>query len=85
MTPERLNFLIHHCFRSQRKHSLEAHYLSIANFLHVQPVTLRRWLAGKRPIPRQVAIIMEIFHTWPEINAAKVNRALERGDGASNT
>jgi hypothetical protein len=66
MTPERLNILIEHCFPRRRKLSLSAHEQGIAR-LGISPVTLRHYLSGERPIPRQVEIILEIFAAWPEI------------------
>lgn len=80
MTPERLEFIIRHCFRLRRKASLSAHYIDIARFLHVTPITLRRWLSGERPIPRSVEIIFEIFHSWPEIDAPTVDQLIAARD-----
>jgi hypothetical protein len=70
MTPERLNCLIDECFRRRRMAGLPYSYANVAGFLGVTPITLRRWLQGKAPIPRAVEIVMEIFHDWPEVRAA---------------
>jgi hypothetical protein len=80
MTPERLDFVINHCFRHRRKAALSAHYQDIARFLEVEPITLRRWRTGERPIPRPIEIIFEIFHAWPEVDADKINRLIEQRD-----
>ena len=70
MTPERLNELIEECFRRRRMEGLPYSYANVARFLGVTPMTLRRWLQGKAPIPRSVEIVMEIFHDWPEVRVA---------------
>jgi hypothetical protein len=80
MTPERLDLIIDNCFRHKRKADRSAHYQDIARFLEVEPITLRRWRSGVRPIPRPVEIIFEIFHAWPEVNAAKIKRLIEQRD-----
>jgi hypothetical protein len=59
-----------------------AHYQDIARFLGVEPITLRRWLRGKRPIPRAVEVVMEIFHHWPEVRAEAVDQVIRRRDEA---
>ena len=76
MTPERLTNLIEHCFRLHRIDGREAHYRAIAEFLGVSPITLRRWLTGDRPVPRQVEIIFTIFHNWPEVRANAVDKLI---------
>jgi hypothetical protein len=83
MTPERLSYLIDDCLRVRRKQSLTAFHKDIARFFEVEPVTVRRWLRGERPIPREVEIVMEIFHAWPEVTAEGVEEAIKRRDGAS--
>jgi hypothetical protein len=80
MTPQRLDFIIDDCFRHRRKAARSAHYQDIARFLQVEPITLRRWRSGERPIPRTVEIIFEIFHAWPEVDAAKIERLIEQRD-----
>jgi hypothetical protein len=81
MTPERLNWLIDRCFEAHGGGGKAAHYRDIARFLEVEPITLRRWLRGRRPIPRHVEIIMEIFFAFPEVTAAGVEAAMRRRDG----
>jgi hypothetical protein len=83
MTSERLNDLIEHCFRLHRLDNREAHYRDIARFLGVEPITLRRWLTGASPVPRQVEIVMEIFHAWPEVRAQAVDKLIRERDGGS--
>lgn len=78
MTPERLEFLINLCFRARRKADRSAHFQDIANFLGVAPVTLRRWLAGRRPVPRAVELVLEILYHWPEITSEAVERVIAR-------
>jgi hypothetical protein len=78
MTPDRLNYLINIC--KHRKGSETAHYGRVAQFLGVEPITLRRWLSGERPIPKQVDIIMEIMHFWPEVTAEDVDRVIRARD-----
>jgi hypothetical protein len=77
MTPARLNHLIDHCFRGQRREEKEARYDAIARFLGVKPITLRRWLRGERPIPRQAEVIMEILHFWPDVRAETVDKFIK--------
>jgi hypothetical protein len=83
MTPDRLKAVIEHCFRLHRIDGREAHYDAIARFLGVQPITLRRWLRGERPIPRQVELVMTILHHWPEIRAEAVDNAIRGGSGGA--
>jgi hypothetical protein len=81
MTADRLNDLIEHCMRLHRIDGREAHYLNIARFLGVEPITLRRWVTGASPVPRQVDIIMEILHAWPEtVRAETVDNLIKRRD-----
>lgn len=35
-------------------------------------MTLRRWLRGERPVPHMAAVILEIFHEWPEVSAERL-------------
>ena len=77
MTAERFSDLIEHCVRQNRIESREAHYRDMARFFGVEPITLRRWLTGASPVPRQVEIIMEIFHRWPEVTAEKVDAVID--------
>ena len=77
MTPERLAFLVEHCRRRRRLAGLSADYRDLAGFLEVTPITLRRWLAGQRPIPRAVELVFEILHHWPEVTCAEVGRLLQ--------
>ena len=82
MTPERLKHVIERCFRKMRREDREVFYDDVARFLGVQPITLRRWLRGERPIPRQVEIIMEILHFWPDVTAEAVDKLiLARDEG----
>jgi len=80
MTPERLAFLINHCFRRRRRDSLTAYQRDIARFLGITPHTLRRYLTGKQPIPRQVEVILEIFHHYPAITADVVDFLINHPD-----
>lgn len=83
MTAERFSDLIEHCMRLHRIENREAHYREMARFFGVEPITLRRWLTGASAIPRQVEVIMEIFHTWPEVRAEKVNAVIMARDEPS--
>ena len=85
MTPERMRFVMEAGFRDLRRNGAPAHLEHCARFLGVQPVTLRRWMRGERPIPRQVEIIMEIFHHWPEIRLQAVDKLLRARDEASRS
>jgi hypothetical protein len=80
MTPERLAFLIDHCFRRRRRDSLTAYQRDIASFLGITPHTLRRYLTGARPIPRQVEVILEILHHYPAITADVVDFLINHRD-----
>lgn len=81
MTPRRLTHLVNIC--KHRAGSRTAHYANVARFLGVEPITLRRWLAGERPVPRQVEIIMEIFHFFPEVTAEAVDKLIQARDEGS--
>jgi hypothetical protein len=86
MTPGRLNEVIEQCFRLHRIEGREAHYDAIARFLGVQPITLRRWLRGERPVPRTVDVIMTIFQAWPEVvRAEAVDKLIRARDEATRT
>jgi hypothetical protein len=85
VTAERLNDLIEHCMRLHRIDGREAHYLNIARFLGVEPITLRRWVTGASPVPRQVDIILTILHHWPEVRAEAVDNLIRDRDEASRT
>jgi hypothetical protein len=77
MTPDRLNFLIEQCFLRHRREGDAARYDNLAKFLGVQPITLRRWMRGERPIPRAVEVVMEVFHEWPEVRADRLTEIIE--------
>lgn len=81
MTKERLNYLITMC--KHRERSDAEHYKRVAAFLGVAPITLRRWQSGERPAPRQVEIILEIFHFWPEVTAEAVDKLVRARDEGS--
>jgi len=83
MTPERLRFLLEDCLRHQRRVARSAHQAAVARFLGVEPVTLRRWLRGAQPVPRQTEVILEIFHRWPEVTAEAVDKCILQRDEAS--
>jgi hypothetical protein len=83
MTPERLAFLVDRCRCRRRRRSLSADYRDIAAFLEVEPITLRRWLAGQRPIPRAVELVFEILHNLPEATLAELERLVPKAT-ASN-
>lgn len=78
MTPERLQLIIDHC----REHGagVLVTYQDLARFLGVQPITLRRWLSGERPIPRAIELLFEIHFAWPEVNSASVQRIIDERD-----
>jgi hypothetical protein len=80
MTPERLAFLVDHCRRQRRIASVGAYLRDIAGFLEVEPITLRRWLAGQRPIPRAVELVLEILHGWPEVTMPEIERLIREGN-----
>ena len=79
MTKERLGFVIEHCFRGRRREDQPLFYAEIARWLGVEPITLRRWLNGERPVPRQVEIIFTILHFWSEVTAEAVDKLIRRG------
>jgi hypothetical protein len=81
MTPERLAFLVDRCRRRRRRAAQSADYRDIAAFLEVEPITLRRWLAGQRPIPRAVELVFEILHCLPEVTLAEIERLIPEGNG----
>lgn len=80
MDAARLNSVIEQCLRRARREDRPIFYLEIARFLGVQPITLRRWLRGERPVPRMAEIIFEICHHWPEIRPEAVDNLIERRD-----
>ena len=71
MTKERLGYLIEQCFRRRRMNGETPYYREVAEFFQVKPITLRRWLQGKAPIPRSVEVVFETFHAFPEDVTAK--------------
>jgi hypothetical protein len=73
MTPERLAFIINHCYRRRGRDSLIAYRGDVARFLGITPRTLRRYLTGAQPIPRQIEVILEILHHYPAITAQAVD------------
>lgn len=77
MTPERLQTIVDRC-RGRR--SAVATYRDLARFLGVQPITLRRWLSGERPVPRAIELLFEIYDAWPEINSESVQRLIDERD-----
>lgn len=83
MTPQRLAHLVNIC--KHRAPNDEAHYANVARFLGVEPITLRRWTAGLRPVPRQVEIIMEIMRFFPEVTAEAVDKLIQARDEGSGT
>ena len=72
MTKERLRFVIEQCYLRERRAGRPARYEDTARFLRVTTMTLRRWLKGERPVPHQVAVILEIFHEWPEVSDVRL-------------
>jgi hypothetical protein len=80
MDARRLNDVIVGCLRRGRREDRRIFHAEIARFLGVQPITLRRWLSGERPVPRTVEIIFEIFHHWPEIGAQAVDNVIAKRD-----
>ena len=85
MTKDRLRFVIEQCYLRERLAGRPARYEGTAQFLGVRPITLRRWLRGERPIPRQVEIILEIFHEWPAVRAERLAEIIARHDGGIAT
>ena len=77
MTPERLAFIINHCYRRRGRDSLIAYRGDVARFLGITPRTLRRYLTGAQPIPRQIEVILEILHHYPAITAQAVDFLIE--------
>jgi transcriptional regulator with XRE-family HTH domain len=82
MDHRRLSFVIEQCLRQGRREDRPLYHAEIARFLGVQPITLRRWLKGERPVPRQVEVIFEILHHWPEIRAEAVDNLIAKRDKA---
>jgi hypothetical protein len=80
MDAARLKFVIEQCLRNGRKEDRRVFHAEIARFLGVQPITLRRWLSGERPVPRMAEIIFEILHHWPEIRAGAVDNVIAKRD-----
>lgn len=76
MDRERLRFVLEHCYRKQRLKGITARYEDTARYLGVSTMTLRRWLRGERPVPRQAAIILEIFHAY-EVDADRVSAMVD--------
>jgi hypothetical protein len=76
MTPDRLKSLLTECYQRQREMGRPAGYDVTARFLGVAPITLRRWLRGLRPIPRAVAIVIEIFHAYPQVDGERIANLL---------
>lgn len=86
MTPERLRLLIDEdCLRRRRRGGRAATYRGIARFLGVQPITLRRWLRGQRPVPRSIEVIFEILHGWPEVTSEAVDNLIRERDEVTVT
>ena len=80
MTKERLSYVIEHCFRGRRRQDRPLFYAEIARWLGVTPITLRRWLRGERPVPRQAEIIFTILGGWPQVRAEAVDKLIEAQD-----
>jgi hypothetical protein len=80
MDAARLNFVIEQCLRHRRREDRPIFYADFARFLGVQPITLRRWLKGERPVPRMAEIIFEIFRHWPEIGPEAVDNVIAKRD-----
>ena len=80
MDAARLKFVIEQCLRNGRKEDRRIFHAEIARFLGVQPITVRRWLKGERPVPRMAEIIFEILHHWPEIRAGAVDKWIAKRD-----
>jgi transcriptional regulator with XRE-family HTH domain len=66
----------------RRREGKAAHYRELARFLGVEPITLRRWLSGERPIPRTVEVVMEMYDAYPE-EMAGLTAAANRGREAT--
>jgi len=80
MEARRLEYVIEQCLRRRRREDRPLFHFEIARFLGVQPITLRRWRQGERPVPRMVEIIFEILFNRPEITAEAVDKWIERRD-----
>lgn len=76
MTPERLRVLLEDCYQRQRLMGRPGNYEVTARFLGVTPITLRRWLKGYRPIPRAVAVVILVFHEYPDVCLERINNLL---------
>ena len=60
------------------------YYREVAEFFEVSPITLRRWLTGKAPIPRPVEVVFETFHAFPDqVTAEAVDNAIRGVDEGS--
>jgi hypothetical protein len=80
MDAARLKFVIEQCLRNGRKEDRRVFHAEVARFLGVQPITLRRWLSGERPVPRMAEVIFEILLNWPEIRAGAVDNVIAKRD-----
>jgi hypothetical protein len=66
MDAARLNEVIERCMARTRDEDREAHYKNLAEFLGVEPITLRRWRHGEVAVPRAVEVVLEIYDAFPE-------------------
>ena len=80
MTPERLAFIINRCYCRRGRDSLIAYRGDVARFLGITPRTLRRYLTGAQPIPRQIEVILEILHHYPAITTETVEFLLRHAN-----
>jgi hypothetical protein len=83
MTPDRLRYLVNIC--KHRMGSETEHYARVARFLGVEPITLRRWMSGERPVPTVVEKLMEVLHFWPEVTAEAVDKLIQARDEKTMT
>lgn len=79
MTHEQLRLLLNAC----NHHGEAGHYEAVARHLGVAPITLRRWLSGERPVPRQVEVIITIYHFWKQVTAEGVDKLIQARDEGS--
>jgi hypothetical protein len=66
MDAERLNEVIERCMVRTRDEDRAAHYKNLAEFLGVDPITLRRWRHGEIAVPRAVEVVLELYDAFPE-------------------
>lgn len=81
-THDARTFSLHHqsLLSPPGPNSLIAYRRDVAGFLGITPRTLRRYLTGAQPIPRQIEVILEILHHYPAITAETVEFLLRHAN-----